>query len=208
LNGNKSFVNIEFNDELDDSVTNLLFMNDIYNELNNTNKHYDQLKQDEISFEKLICSNFMKYGFCNDEKCSKSLHSVDIIIKLEVIKMNLKIKKKELKKGIQNENKKNDESMITQIIDRKTTKVNSVHTAGIDAFMTGYVMLSFMNKLIKNETNQIDNLISSASCLQWINNIYLMGKEYPLKISKSNFSSISINHKEKKQRLVLNSNIK
>lgn len=90
---------------------------------------------------------------------------------------------------------------------------NQPHSAGLDAFMTGYVMLNYINKFtkFKRAAELIDDMNTEEKIFfkdifqlesMFRNNISLAGKDYPLVVAKSNFSSTSNGHKEKKERLV------
>lgn len=91
-------------------------------------------------------------------------------------------------------------SVDTEIIENKP------HNAGLDAFMTGYVMLNYINRFSKFKT--IDNMDQDIIQLghfdafesRFRNNVSLAGKDYPLTICKSNFATISTKHKEKKEK--------
>ena len=89
---------------------------------------------------------------------------------------------------------------------------NHTHSAGLDAFMTGYIMLTYLNKFgkfkLKTNTNEseIVNLNQFEGLESFQSNVYLTGKDYPLMVKKSNFTSLSQNHQDKKARLLLNKN--
>lgn len=149
--------------------------------------------------KKAVCQTYSVYGYCPKiETCSKS-HDIHLIIQTELNSESRKKKKRS------NENKSEDVNTpeiegheISQVV------LNQSHSAGLDAFMTGYVMLNYVNKfttfciLNENESagivnfSEIDKLES-----QFRNNIYLAGKDYPLVVAKSNFVSTSIGHREK-----------
>lgn len=169
----------------------------------------------DISIKKLICNTYSVYGYCPViESCKKS-HDINLIIHAELNSGQKKKKNKEHLMNIENctENVEKSEDIVDNTESNK--KVNHSHSAGLDAFMTGYVMLNYINKFtkfnkIENEEELEVNNVSKVLHFYEIeklessfkNNISLAGKDYPLVVSKSNFTSISTNHKEKKERLL------
>lgn len=163
-----------------------------------------------------ICTTFSTYGYCAKRtECSKS-HNVNEIIELELSKRksgrgggnNKSTKKLKVSEDAAEENAgETDKCQEEEII-------NKVHSAGLDAFMTGYVMLNAVNKVSKfrmeneNEQEEIRTTNNRIKLSQFTgisskfkSNVYLTGKDYPLMIVKSNFSSCSSSHNEKRMRL-------
>ena len=146
-----------------------------------------------------ICKNYSVYGYCNTDSCSKS-HDIEIILRNDLMKKEKQNVQKLKMLQESNENSDCDGAVIQQI-----TTANKTHTAGLDAFMTGYVMLNYLNKFSKFE-RQNANDSSGCRLEQFVNlsefnfSVYLSGKDYPLIVKKSNFASTSLNHQEKKQR--------
>ena len=105
---------------------------------------------------------------------------------------------------LQESNDCDNENVDCGAVIQNITTTNKTHTAGLDAFMTGYVMLNYLNKFSKFERKNSNE--SSCSLEQFVNlsefnfSVYLSGKDYPLIVKKSNFASTSLNHQEKKQR--------
>ena len=162
-----------------------------------------------------ICSNYSTHGYCkNTEKCDKS-HDINLIIKSEV---NQKSKKK--KKSKQSEAKtSNEDSNETKMetegnseenlqTEKEVEKINQMHSAGLDAFMTGYAMLNYLNKYSKlklknaENSNQLLKLNDFEKLDEFNFKIYLTGKDYPLMVQKSNFATNSTTHKEKRLKLM------
>ena len=159
-----------------------------------------------------LCKNYSVYGYCNLDACGKS-HDIELILKNDLMRKE-KLNLQKLK-AIQESDTKNDNKEASQQLSSAT--MNNVHTAGLDAFMTGFIMLNYVNKFSKfvtkeESTNQvisgtINNVVplKQFSNLDEFNfNVYLTGKDYPLIIKKSNFASTSLNHQEKKQRTMSN----
>ena len=162
-----------------------------------------------------LCATYSVYGFCTRiETCSKS-HDINLIIQTELNSASRKKRSKlKSKPPADNETPANDANNLAttsdsaSVQDEPTTKQNQSHSAGIDAYMTGYVLLNYINKFtkfkldqeieMKNAGIQFGRICSLESHFK--NNIYLVGKDYPLIVCKSNFASISLNHKEKKER--------
>ena len=175
-----------------------------------------ELTLNREDLEKSACKNFSLYGYCAhvlSKQCNK-LHSVDVIIKIELLK---KLKKNKKPKS---ENATSIASQdLTDIESNKTERENAtdelnfdnqIHSAGLDAFMTGYVMLSFLNKFSKFKLKKkeslsvVTNLNNFSELESFQFNVYLTGKDYPLMVKQSNFASLSHNHLEKKKRILIN----
>ena len=185
-----------------------------FDDLNvNTSKLLDyrlNLKEDTETSAK-ICKNYSVYGYCNVEACAKS-HDIELILKNDLMKKE----KQNFQKLISIQESVKADEAASKFEQEKMEKLthdqsieNKIHTAGLDAFMTGYVMLDYMNKFskfVKKEIQIEEEDTNSVKLEHFINleefnfNVYLTGKEYPLLIKKSNFASTSLNHQEKKQR--------
>ena len=63
------------------------------------------------------------------------------------------------------------------------------HRAGYDAFMTGFIYAVYLT--------QLSGIEREGKMAEWKNKLYLCGKDYPLSVSKSNFSKQSKEHLEK-----------
>ena len=158
-----------------------------------------------------LCATYSVYGFCTRiETCSKS-HDINLIIQTELNsasrKKRSKLKSKSAAANDANNAATTSDSASVQV--EENTKQNQSHSAGIDAFMTGFVLLNYVNKFTKFKVDPSESLMNSTSIQfsricslesHFKNNIYLVGKDYPLIVCKSNFASISLNHKEKKER--------
>ena len=139
------------------------------------------------------------YGYCKKiETCPKS-HDINSIIQTE---LNAEQRKKK--------NKKLAKYSIIEKSNEPSEKIeNKPHSAGLDAFMTGYIMLNYINRFSKFKiTDNLDHEKPELSHFDFCetrfkNNIALAGKDYPLSICKSNFATISIRHKEKKEKYFL-----
>lgn len=169
--------------------------------------------EDARVLEKQVCKQYSTYGYCNQIKCSKS-HLILDVIKLEVL---VKEKSKlATNKSSEAEKKRAD----ADYNDMKTDDDNlseiahHAHSAGLDSFMTGYVMLSYMvkfadfklNKEAKTTKTRVDDFIRLGDLEEmkkFANNVYLTGKDYPFIVEKSNYSSCSSNHQIKKSKLNL-----
>ncbi len=159
----------------------------------------------EVSHSNSICSTYAAYGYCHKiETCPKS-HDVKLIIQMEMNKENKKKKNRVISKAC----KILTELSTVEVTDQLEVPVlNQIHSAGLDAFMTGYSMLNYINKFTNFKTNACRNTeiveLSEIDELEtkFRNNIYLAGKDYPLFITKSNFTTTSVNHKNKKEKLI------
>ena len=71
------------------------------------------------------------------------------------------------------------------------TAVGSGHRAGIDAFMTGYCLATYL----------VQCGVKGVAHSDWVNKISLSGKQVPLTISQSHFSKPSPTHSQKMKLL-------
>jgi hypothetical protein len=162
-----------------------------------------------------LCHTYSVYGYCqNIETCTKS-HDINLIIQNELLEEKRKKRKRQKnRKSIDIEEEITEINVEFKAEDENRKADNQPHSAGLDAFMTGYVMLNYINKFTKFEKSKADEIYSEKVLLKDIhkleslfrNNISLAGKDYPLVVAKSNFISISNAHREKKERL--NNNVK
>lgn len=72
------------------------------------------------------------------------------------------------------------------------------HRAGIDAFMTGFIMATYFSR---HCGEQGKDFCFQDSVQEFQNKIYLTGKDIPLIISKSSFAKTSKDHREKFSKL-------
>jgi hypothetical protein len=72
-----------------------------------------------------------------------------------------------------------------------SSATNGGHRAGIDAFMTGYCLATY---LVQCGNKSLDNN-------SWLNKISLSGKEVPLTLARSHFSRPSASHTRKMKLL-------
>lgn len=72
-----------------------------------------------------------------------------------------------------------------------TNTASGNHRAGFDAFMTGFCMATFLHRFRKSR-----QLSLADSLPDFVNKLNLSGKDVPLKITKSQYSKTSMNHKE------------
>jgi hypothetical protein len=181
------------------------------------------------SIENRICKNYAMYGYCQNREeigCTKS-HEINLILALEWCKMEKskrKRQKKELDEARQNyksvleqdnhSSNLNEQNQAKALVSSQKFRLpqNQLHLAGVDAFMTGYVFLSHLNhlgKLLVSESNrQIVESLDNSEPLslnyfqldEYLFNVFLTGKDYPLLVCKSSFAKTSQNHQEKVKR--------
>jgi target of EGR1 protein 1 len=169
-------------------------------------------KQTADSLAEKICNNYAMYGFCAKiEKCNKS-HDINLIIQTELNtaqnKKNRKNKKNSQKEQLVSKENNTNETNISSSLgdnnfnletanntltcsidkerDKFTIKPNQTHNAGLDAFMTGYVMLNYINKFAKFNENNINIFNGNTKYIGlneiedlltiFRNNIYLVSK--------------------------------
>ncbi len=157
-----------------------------------------------VDIEKKICHNYSTYGFCAKiETCSKS-HDVNAIIQAELNK-----KKSNKKQNLVQTNQETS-LLATNSEINQSNDLNQIHNAGLDSFMTGYVMLNYINKFTKFKVisdllnnDKLNFQLNDFDLENIKNKVYLTGKDYPLMIRRSNFATTSQNHKEKRKNSLL-----
>jgi hypothetical protein len=170
--------------------------------------------------EKNVCQNYAVYGSCAhmvSKKCAK-IHSVDEILKIELVTKQKRSKKARVENPVPGADKEEQTPENEKLVDDSIGLVgNHTHSAGLDAFMTGYIMLNYLNKFGKFKVKSGEEDAASSSCdilnlnrfeglENFHSNVYLTGKDYPLMVKKSNFTSLSHNHQDKKARISTMSN--
>ena len=156
--------------------------------------------------DKAVCKTYASHGNCQDKSCQKS-HDVDYILACQEENQPRKKKKKNIdnfndEKSVEENNKsieKDDSADNSTVICNSTTSAG--HRAGMDAFMTGYSYAAFTwhKSRISNEKIELPSDMKDSNIA---NHIYLVGKEFPLKIKRSNFAKNSTSHAEKFENLI------
>ena len=136
-----------------------------------------KLKKRALESGKPYCEQYAAHGYCNfGKECTKS-HDLDLILDYE-----LPLSKK-VKLNSSASHTKDHSSSHTHTIEKnsnsQTNQVHGDHSACYDAYMTGYV---FASQIIHSQGKSHQN------------RLYLMGKDRPLIIEKSNFSKYSKAH--------------
>jgi target of EGR1 protein 1 len=164
-----------------------------------------------------ICKHYGFHGWCEQGiECDKS-HNIDFI--LDISKMTTKgngkrttrhsklekLRKFSEKLVISSEQSLNGPfSEVVTLNESLSSEVgrckSAAHRAGYDAFMTGY---SFVGYLISTNVILRDGYLNKrdVETAKFVNNVFLSGKEQPLRIRPSNFSKTSKNHKDKIEKL-------
>jgi hypothetical protein len=153
----------------------------------------DSLNDDDnVQLEHKLCETYVKYGYCNQIDVCDQVHDTKLTVKIENYK---------------NQRKKNDQvkSDLKPIKQRMPSGIVSCgHQAGTDAFMTGYIFISFLKNFNKTVVTNLSADVAELKKISnnsWSFNIYLTGKDYPLIINKSSFVHSSLNHSEKFSRI-------
>lgn len=91
------------------------------------------------------------------------------------------------------------ETTVETIKPAPHSRTSSTHRASCDAFMTGFIMATYIATLAPPpEINSPFILNECSGAFQISNRIFLSGKDQPLIIQKSNFTSTSKAHQQKK----------
>merc|ERR1719509_667131 len=83
----------------------------------------------------------------------------------------------------------------------KEAKYKGGHRAGYDAFMTGFAFATFLVHQTQLPPNPADFLPKTICAEKLVDNIYLVGKEFPLLLKKSSFAKHSVQHDAKMKKL-------
>lgn len=151
------------------------------------------------------------HGFCSQRmKCGKS-HDLDFILDEQAREFENKRKRRKIDKNQQEENlpKESDSTSPSSSSSTTTTtehvsvsmpptllpstkpdQFDMYHSAHFDAYMTGFI---FARQLLKYSDTKVLN--------EYRNKLYLMGRNLPLLVTKSQFSKTSIGHQKKQQTI-------
>jgi target of EGR1 protein 1 len=78
---------------------------------------------------------------------------------------------------------------------------SGAHRSGVDAFMTGFITATYLSQYSKRPMTGTTFDTNQMGLKDMVNNVYLVGRDQPLKIVSSSFSNTSKGHQEKLQRL-------
>ncbi|CAG2162619.1 unnamed protein product [Oppiella nova] len=147
-----------------------------------------------------VCDDYANHGWCRLKNSCYRSHNIDHIL-------NKKNRSKRMKKLIKKLKKKSEEHTIESTSGGDNSSVESIntkqskqgaHRAGYDAFMTGYYFASYLAVNAKSRPLPSKPLnCKSLGISAIVNNIYLTGKDQPLRVTASSFAKTSTNHKNK-----------
>ena len=164
-----------------------------------------------VDENKDICQAFANHGNCKNIDCVNS-HDVDYILAVQENSKYSK-KKKKREKNCDDLVRKNCDDLPQEMeVDVKNTQVHAKktnassntttgHRAGMDAFMTGYSYAAFMWHKAKVESDAI-TIQDEMQDKNIVNKMYLVSKDFPLMVTKSNFSNNSVSHFEKYTKIM------
>merc|ERR1719273_105740 len=154
-----------------------------------------------------ICKAYANHGNCQDKTCKNS-HNVDYILACEDNKQPKRKKKKRDHEVNERDSIETDASKLSKgekISDcsKDISQITTVagHRAGMDAFMTGYSYAAFTWHKTKVSSESTD-ISTDMKDINIANHIYLVGKEIPLIVKKSNFAKNSTSHIEKYENVI------
>ncbi|RWS29399.1 target of EGR1 protein 1-like protein [Leptotrombidium deliense] len=180
----------------------------------------------------IVCKNYTSHGWCRKGTSCPQSHDIHLILSEKTKSKGMKKKMNALKQMVgsnaeNSENKVavNQSSNETKAIETQNGKKedeieekkpevnpmnvkNGLHSSGFDAFMTGYCFA--VNHAIHGETNIDSTCVYRASKLKFKNlvfNLYLTGKDQPLRVAKSAYAEPSKNHTQKMARIKNKANI-
>ena len=100
-------------------------------------------------------------------------------------------------------NNDSTEETDTMCHDSVKSTCHGSHSAGHDAFMTGFTFAYYVSKYTKCRSQSDTVSFCDLDCTDIVNRVCLTGKNIPLQIVKSNFAKTSKNHREKLEWLKL-----
>ncbi|XP_054162294.1 target of EGR1 protein 1-like [Oppia nitens] len=156
-----------------------------------------------------ICLDYANHGWCKLKDLCKNSHNIDHILDKKntskrIKKMIRKLKKKNEEQLYEDSNDEHNSSPVEMIVNMNHSR-QGVHSAGYDAFMTGYCFAYYMAVNAKSRQLSSKQLcFKSLGISQLVNNIYLIGKDQSLRINASSFAKTSNNHKIKIKRIHTN----
>ncbi|KAI0217885.1 Target of EGR1 protein 1 [Lamellibrachia satsuma] len=165
------------------------------------------------------CKAFGAHGWCSAGKACLKSHDIDVILDSEEKAMEKKRhrRSKHKRKGTPTEdgdmvmdtmsnscdNDSNQDTDMTCCDSVKSTCRTGSHSAGHDAFMTGFTFAYCICKYAKCRSQSETVSFSDIDCSDMVNKVCLTGKDIPLQVVRSNFAKTSKNHKEKLEWLKL-----
>ncbi|GES85832.1 target of EGR1 protein 1-like [Rhizophagus clarus] len=164
----------------------------------------EQFENSSYSYEKKVsnrpqnikyCEQYALHGFCKQRmKCGNS-HDLDFILDEQAREAETKRKKR--KSNQYQEQIPKDVSQSTEYVSAsdpptllpstKPDLFDMYHSAHFDAYMTGFILARQILKYGKTKVNN-----------EYKNKLYLIGKNLPLLVEKSQFSKTSDGHNKKK----------
>ena len=161
------------------------------------------LFRDKKYLNETVCETFASFGFCSRVGTCERSHNIDLLMGVELCKSLPKSDMDSIGVGLKREF---ESSHLHKFLAKESN--SAVHNAGIDSFMTGFVLLHYLIKFKKLGTTkgsppEVCLLQALATDEDLGFRVYLIGKDYPLIIRKSNFANHSSNHQTKKLRTQL-----
>ncbi|CAB4446093.1 unnamed protein product [Rhizophagus irregularis] len=141
------------------------------------------------------CEQYAFHGFCKQRmKCGNS-HDLDFILDEQAREAETRRKKRKLNQNQERLPKDINQSTEyvsaseppTLLPSTKPDQFDMYHSAHFDAYMTGFI---FARQMLKYGKTKVNN--------EYKNKLYLMGKNLPLLVEKSQFSKTSNGHNKKK----------
>ncbi|KAF0449770.1 ribonuclease CAF1 [Gigaspora margarita] len=170
---------------------------------------YEKTHTDVIStkrpLEQRYCEQYAMHGFCSQRMRCGNSHDLDFILNEQAKEVNSKRKRRKGSKNQSEEirqahmNEESSDNSIehvsasmppTVIPSTKPDQYYNYHSAHFDAYMTGFI---FARQLMKYTSATVMN--------EYKNKLYLISKNIPLLVEKSQFSKTSIGHQEKQKSL-------
>ncbi|CAI2184630.1 17287_t:CDS:2 [Funneliformis geosporum] len=170
------------------------------------NNHNDQFLQsnhfeiskinslEKLTREKSYCEQYALHGFCKLRMRCGNSHDLDFILDEQAKEAGKKRKKRKLNQSqpqttreiCQSTEHVSASEPPTLLPSTKPDQFDTYHSAHFDAYMTGFI---FARQILKYNKSKVMN--------EYVNKLYLIGKNLPLLVEKSQFSKTSDGHKQK-----------
>jgi len=163
------------------------------------------LEKETEAIENDICQSYANHGHCPVGNDCKLSHNIDSILKMKTEEQEKKRRKRK--------HEPEETESITLVAKGKEEEngfheQNSCgHRAGYDAFMTAFSFSTFLVHQTQLPPKPDTFQPSGIKAEKLANRVYLVSKDFPLLLHKSNFAKCSVEHDAKMRRLNLRSSV-
>ncbi|RGB34790.1 ribonuclease CAF1 [Rhizophagus diaphanus] len=190
FSGNKEYLFLSIQEDIKNTYNNQILQSNQFENSSYSNEKKVLNRSQNIKY----CEQYAFHGFCKQRmKCGNS-HDLDFILDEQAREAETRRKKRKLNQNQERLPKDINQSTEyvsaseppTLLPSTKPDQFDMYHSAHFDAYMTGFI---FARQMLKYGKTKVNN--------EYKNKLYLMGKNLPLLVEKSQFSKTSIGHNKK-----------